>query len=188
MDESERRPGPIKNMVLVHGDFVDGARWEGVFDLLARCGYSVSVVQKPTYSLTVGPGATKQTLEQQEGDVVLLGHYSYGVAITEAGNHPKVKHLVYIAAFAAGAGESVSSLIANPPPSAPILPSQNGFLFLDQARFVASFAADVESAKAAFMAKSRVPWGRRSAGDGDHAIYLSKPKPVADIIEAAAIV
>jgi hypothetical protein len=188
MDESERRPGPIKNMVLVHGDFVDGARWEGVFDLLARCGYSVSVVQKPTSSLTVGPAATKQTLEQQEGDVVLLGHYSYGVAITEAGNHPKVKHLVYITAFAAGAGESVSSLIANPPPSAPILPSQNGFLFLDQARFVASFAATSSLPRPRSWPSPGCSGGRRSAGDGDHAIYLSKPKPVADIIDAAAIV
>jgi pimeloyl-ACP methyl ester carboxylesterase len=145
-------------VVLVHGGVVDGARWDGVFDLLVRCGSSVSVVPKPTSSLTVGPAATKQILEQQEGNVVLVAH-SYSVAITEAGNHPKVKRLVYITAFAAGAGESVSSLIANPPPSAPILPSQNGFLFFDQAKFVASFAADVESAKAAFMAKSQVPWG-----------------------------
>jgi pimeloyl-ACP methyl ester carboxylesterase len=154
------------------------------------------------------------------------------VMISEAGNHPKVKRLVYVTAFAADAGESVASLIANPPLGAaapPILPPQNGFLSLDQSKFVAAFAADVEPDKAAFMAKSQLPWGVMSlegavtkpawktkpsfylvatedgmipppaqrmmaqrAGAtvrevaGSHAVYVSKPGPVADIIEAAA--
>jgi pimeloyl-ACP methyl ester carboxylesterase len=118
MDRSERRPGPIpiKNVVLVRGGFVDGSGWEGVFNLLTQRGYNVSVVQNPTISLAADLAATKQILDQQEGDVVLVGHCYGGIVITEAGNHPKVKRLVYITAFAADAGESVSSLIADPPP------------------------------------------------------------------------
>jgi pimeloyl-ACP methyl ester carboxylesterase len=216
----------IKNVVLVHGSFVDGAGWESVFHLLTRRGYNVSVVQIPTTTLEADLAATKQILDQQDGDIVLVGHSYGGVVISEAGNHPKVKRLVYVAAFAADAGESVVSLIANPPP---ILPPQNGFLLLDQSKFAAAFAADVEPDKAAFMAKSQLPWGVVSAEgavakpawktkpsfylvtteDGmvpppaqrkmaqragatvrevpaSHAVYVSKPGSVADIIEAAA--
>jgi pimeloyl-ACP methyl ester carboxylesterase len=152
----------IKNVVLVHGSFVDGAGWESVFHLLTRRGYNVSVAQIPTTSLEADLAATKQVIDQQDGDVVLVGHSYGGVVISEAGNHPKVKRLVYVTAFAADAGESVASLIANPPPGAtvpPILPPQNGFLFLDQSKFAAAFAADVEPDKAAFMARSQLPWG-----------------------------
>jgi pimeloyl-ACP methyl ester carboxylesterase len=119
-------------------------------------------VQNPTTSLADDVAATRQIIAQAKGSVVLVGHSYGGVVITEAGNDPKVSKLVYIAAFAADKGESVASLIANPPPGAPvppILPPQNGFLFLDRARFAASFAADVETEKAAFMADSQVPWG-----------------------------
>ena len=119
-------------------------------------------MQNPTTSLADDVAATRQIIAQAKGSVVLVGHSYGGVVITEAGNDPKVSKLVYIAAFAADKGESVASLIANPPPGAPvppILPPQNGFLFLDRARFAASFAADVETEKAAFMADSQVPWG-----------------------------
>jgi hypothetical protein len=110
-EKSKRRPGPIKNVVLLRGGFVDSAGSEGVFNLFTRRGYNVSVVQNPTPSLTAHLAATKQ-IEQQEGDVGLVGH-SYGdVVITESGNHPKVKRLIYITALAADAGGSVSSLIA----------------------------------------------------------------------------
>src|ERR1700753_829480 len=108
----------IKNLVLVHGGFVDGSGWEGVFDLLTRRGYNVSIVQNPTTSLAADVAATNQILDAQDGDVVLVGHSYGGVVITEAGRHPKVKRLVYITAFAPDAGESVASLIANPPPGA----------------------------------------------------------------------
>ena len=127
----------IKNVVLVHGSFVDGAGWESVFRLLTRRGYNVSVVQIPTTTLEADLAATKRILDQQDGDVVLVGHSYGGVVISEAGNHPKVKRLVYVTAFAPDAGESVASLIANPPPGAaapPILPPQNGFLLLDQSK------------------------------------------------------
>ena len=152
----------IKNVVLVHGGFVDGSGWQGVYDALKKEGYEVSVVQNPTTSLADDVAVTRRTLAAQEGPAVLVGHSYGGVVITEAGNDPKVAALVYIAAFAPDSGESVSSLIQNPPPGAPvppILPPADGFLFLDRAKFQASFAADVSADAAAFMADSQVPWG-----------------------------
>ncbi|MER5932423.1 alpha/beta hydrolase [Streptomyces sp. NPDC002054] len=153
---------PIRNIVLVHGGFVDGSGWQGVYDHLTADGYRVSVVQNPTLSLAGDVAATRQILDGLDGPAVLVGHSYGGVVITEAGTHPKVTALAYIAAFAPDEGESVSSLIADPPPGAPvppILPPQNGFLFLDRDRFAASFAADVPENVAAFMADSQVPWG-----------------------------
>jgi pimeloyl-ACP methyl ester carboxylesterase len=151
-----------KNVVLVHGGFVDGSGWEGVYSLLSRDGYSVSVVQNPTLSLEGDVEATKRVLDAQSGPVVLVGHSYGGAVITEAGNHPNVAALVYIAAFAPDEGESVNTLIAGFPkdaPGPPILPPQDGFLFLDREKFHDSFAADVDADLAAFMADSQVPWG-----------------------------
>jgi pimeloyl-ACP methyl ester carboxylesterase len=152
----------VKNVVLVHGGFVDGSGWAGVYKALKKDGYTVTIVQNPTISLADDVGVTKRTLAAHSGPVVLVGHSYGGVVITEAGNDPKVAALVYIAAFAPDKGESVTALIKNPPPGAPvppILPPQDGFLFLDRARFAASFAADVDADTAAFMADSQVPWG-----------------------------
>ena len=149
-------------VVLVHGGFVDGAGWEGVYSILKKDGYDVRIVQNPTTSLADDVAATRQVIAQAKGPVVLVGHSYGGVVVTEAGNDPKVSRLVYIAAFAPDKGESVASLIKNPPPGAPvppILPPQDGYLFLDKAKFAASFAADVDADKAAFMADSQVPWG-----------------------------
>jgi pimeloyl-ACP methyl ester carboxylesterase len=149
-------------VVLVHGGFVDGAGWEGVYSILRKDGYDVSIVQNPTLSLAGDVAATRQIIGQANGPVVLVGHSYGGVVITEAGNDPKVLKLVYIAAFAPDKGESVASLIKDPapgPPVPPIRPPQDGFLFLDKAKFAASFAADVEAEKAAFMANAQVPWG-----------------------------
>jgi len=152
----------VKNVVLVHGGFVDGSGWQGVYDALKRAGYKVSVVQNPTTSLADDVAVTKRMLATQDGPAILVGHSYGGVVITEAGTDPKVAGLVYLAAFAPDKGESVSALIRNPPPGAPvppILPPQDGFLFLDREQFHASFAADVSSGTAAFMADSQVPWG-----------------------------
>lgn len=222
----------IKNVVLVHGGFVDGSGWEGVHNILTKDGYKVTVVQNPTTSLAEDVAVTRRAIAAQDGPAILVGHSYGGVVITEAGADSKVEGLVYIAAFAPDAGESVSSLIANPPPGAPtppILPPQDGFLFLDRAKFAQSFAADVEPAQAAFMADSQVPWGvaalqgqvtapawksrpswylvtaddrmipapaqRQMAGRagatvaetaGSHAVYVSNPQVVADLIEQAA--
>jgi len=152
----------MKNIVLVHGGFVDGAGWEGVYKILKKDGYNVSIVQNPTISLEDDVAVTKRTLAVQDGEAILVGHSYCGAVITEAGNDPKVARLVYIAAFAPDKGESVFTLIKDPPPGAPvppILPPQDGYLFLDRAKFAASFAADVDAEKAAFMADSQVPWG-----------------------------
>jgi pimeloyl-ACP methyl ester carboxylesterase len=152
----------IKNVLLVHGGFVDGSGWRGVYDLLKKDGYTVSIVQNPTISLADDVAVTKRMLAAQNGPSILVGHSYGGVVVTEAGNDPRVEGLVYIAAFAPDRGESVSSLIQNPPPGAPvppILPPQDGFLFLDRSTFRASFAADVNAEAAAFMADSQVPWG-----------------------------
>lgn len=166
-------------VVLVHGGFVDGAGWEGVYGLLKKDGYNVSIVQNPTLNLAGDVAATRQIIAQAQGPVVLVGHSYGGVVITEAGNDPKVSKLVYIAAFAPDKGESVASLIKDPAPGAPvppILPPQDGFLFLDKAKFAASFAADVEPGKAQFMADSQVPWGL-GALDGAISEPAWKKKP-----------
>lgn len=157
----------IRNIVLVHGGFVDGSGWQDVHEQLTADGYRVAVVQNPTLSLAGDVAATHQVLDGLDGPAVLVGHSYGGVVITEAGNHPNVAALVYIAAFAPDKGESVSSLIADPPPGAPvppILPPQDGFLFLDRDKFAASFAADVPEKQAAFMADSQVPWGVDALG------------------------
>ena len=157
----------LKAVVLVHGGFVDGSGWEDVYKILKRDGYDVSIVQNPTTSLADDVAATRRVIDSQSKPVILVGHSYGGVVITEAGNDPKVAGLVYIAAFAPDAGESVSTLIANPVPGAPvppILPPQDGYLFLDKAKFAESFAADVEKGKAEFMANSQVPWGVGALG------------------------
>jgi pimeloyl-ACP methyl ester carboxylesterase len=222
----------VKNVVLVHGGFVDGSGWQGVYDQLKKDGYRVTIVQNPTTSLADDVAVTKRALAAQDGPSILVGHSYGGVVVTEAGNDPKVAGLVYIAAFAPDKGESVSSLIQNPPPGAPvppILPPQDGYLFLDRAKFRASFAADVSADTAAFMADSQVPWGlealngavtepswktkpswylvatddkmippdaqramSKRAGStvveikGSHAVYVSQPRAVADLIAKAA--
>jgi pimeloyl-ACP methyl ester carboxylesterase len=220
------------NIVLVHGGFVDGSGWEGVYQILKRHGHTVSVVQNPTTSLETDVAVTKLTLAGLDGPALLVGHSYGGAVITEAGTDAKVIGLVYIAAFAPDDGESVNTLIANPAPGAPvppILPPANGYLFLDKAKFADAFAGDVDLDQAAFMADSQVPWGvgalggtitnaawktrpswymvtkddrmippdaqramARRAGatvveiEGSHAIYVSRPKEVAEFIAKAA--
>jgi pimeloyl-ACP methyl ester carboxylesterase len=152
----------LPSVVLVHGGFVDGSGWQAVHDLLTRDGYDVAIVQNPTHSLDGDVAATHHVVDDQPGNVVLVGHSYGGVVITEAGTHPKVDALVYIAAFAPDRGESVQTLIANPAPGAPvppILPPRNGFLALDRDKFAESFAGDLPSDQAQFMADSQVPWG-----------------------------
>ena len=218
-------------VVLVHGGFVDGSGWQGVYDDLRGRGIDVRVVQNPTTSLTADVAATHDLVESLPGSVVLVGHSYGGVVVTEAGTHERVVGLVYVAAFAPDKGESVNTLIADPPPGAPvppILPPVNGFLFLDRDKFADSFAADVHPGLARFMADSQVPWGvealtgsiscpawrqkpswylvatddrmipppaQRAMSEragatvtetaGSHAVYVSQPKAVADLIAQA---
>lgn len=169
----------VKNVVLVHGGFVDGSGWEGVYESLKKGGYNVAVVQNPTISLADDVAVTKRTIANQGGPVILVGHSYGGAVITEAGNDPKVAGLVYVAAFAPDKGESVSSLIQTFPqggPQPPILPPQDGFLSLDKTKFPAAFAGDVEPGAAAFMADSQVPWGLEATnGKISEPAWKSKP-------------
>ena len=169
----------VNNVVLVHGGFVDGSGWQAVYSLLKKDGYNVSIVQNPTLSLEGDAQATRQIIDAQDGPVVLVGHSYGGAVITEAGNHGNVAALVYIAAFAPDNGESVNTLIANPPPGAPvppILPPKDGFLFLDREKFAASFAADLPAQQAAFLADSQVPWGLDALGGSiTEAAWRTKP-------------
>jgi len=169
----------MNNIVLIHGGFVDGAGWESVYKILKKDGYNVSIVQNPTISLKDDVAATKRVLAAQDGPAVLVGHSYGGAVITEAGNDPKVAGLVYITAFAPDKGESVATLIKDPPagaPVPPILPPQDGYLLLDRAKFPASFAADVDAEKAAFMADSQVPWGLEAfSGTISEPAWKAKP-------------
>jgi len=169
----------VKNIVIVHGGLVDGSGWEGVYNILKKDGYTVAIVQIPTISLADDVAFTKRAIAVQNGAVILVGHSYGGAVITEAGNDPKVAGLVYVAAFALDKGESVSSLIKDPPPGAPappLLPPLDGFLLLDRAKFPASFAADVSPEKAEFMADSQVPWGVNALGGTiSEAAWRAKP-------------
>jgi pimeloyl-ACP methyl ester carboxylesterase len=169
----------LVSIVLVHGGFVDGSGWEPVYTMLKNDGYAVSVVQNPTSSLADDVAATKRVVAGESNPVILVGHSYGGVVITEAGNDPKVRGLVYIAAFAPDRGESVASLIKNPAPGAPvppILPPQDGYLLLDKTKFAASFAADLPKEKADFMANSQLPWGVSALeGAVTEAAWRTKP-------------
>jgi pimeloyl-ACP methyl ester carboxylesterase len=182
------------SIVLVHGGFVDGSGWRGIYNILKHDGYSVSIVQNPTITLAGDVAATKQVIEAQTGPVVLVGHSYGGAAITEAGNDPKVAGLVYVTAFAPDKGESVGSLIANPAPGAPvppIVPAGDGMLLLDKAKFAAAFAADVAPDEHMIPPDAQRMMARRAGAtvveaNGSHAVYVSDPKSVAAIIESAA--
>ena len=219
-------------IVLVHGGFVDGSGWRGVYDELTSEGYRVKVVQNSTVSLAADVATTRAVLDELDGPAVLVGHSYGGAVITEAGLHEAVTKLVYITAFAPDKAESVNSLISGFPqdgPQPPILPPRDGFLFLDRDKFHGSFAGDLSDADAAFLADSQVPWGLEALGGtiteaawrikpswylhvtedrmippsaqqsmaerigatiretpGSHAVYVSRPKTVADLIREAA--
>ena len=170
---------PVQNIVLVHGAFVDGSGWRGVYDRLSADGLQVAVVQNPTSSLAADVAAVNRVLDRLDGPAILVGHSYGGVVITEAGRHERVAGLVYVAAFAPAEGESVQALIADPPPGAPeppILPPQDGALLLDPERFPGAFAADLPPADAAFMAASQTPWGLEAlAGVVGDPAWRTKP-------------
>lgn len=169
----------LRNIVLVHGAFVDGSGWQGVYDRLVASGHHVSVVQNPTVSLEDDVAVTRRVIAGQDGSVVLVGHSYGGAVITAAGQDEKVAALVYVAGFAPDRGESVGTLIADPPPGAvvpPILPPKDGFLLLDRHRFPEAFAGDLPPEQARFMADAQVPWGV-DARDGSlsQAAWQTKP-------------
>jgi pimeloyl-ACP methyl ester carboxylesterase len=169
----------VQNIVLVHGGFVDGSGWRGVYDVLTADGFNVSVVQNQTLSLDSDVATTANVLDELEGPAILVGHSYGGAVITEAGTHGSVAGLVYVTAFAPDAGESVNSLIGTFPqdgPVPPILPPQDGFLFLDRDKFAEAFAADLPAPDAAFMADSQVPWGVEALnGEISEPAWRAKP-------------
>jgi pimeloyl-ACP methyl ester carboxylesterase len=147
----------IKSVVLVHGAFADGSGWEAVFNILKKDGYTVAVVQHPETSYAEDVKFTKAVIDRQSGPVILVGHSYGGAVITEAGNHPKVSALVYIAAFALDSGESCATIEQGLPPATKgIKATDDGYFYIDPAVFHADFAADLPEAKAAFMAESQV--------------------------------
>jgi len=169
----------VQNVVLVHGGFVDGSGWRGVYDVLTADGFNVSVVQNQTLSLDSDVATTTNVLDELDGPAILVGHSYGGAVITEAGTHGSVAGLVYVTAFAPDAGESVNSLIGTFPqdgPVPPILPPQDGFLFLDREKFAEAFAADLPAPDAAFMADSQVPWGVEALnGEISEPAWRAKP-------------
>jgi pimeloyl-ACP methyl ester carboxylesterase len=179
IDAQAKNANNVRDVVLVHGAFADGSGWQGVYRILTRQGYSVTVVQNSTISLDDDVAATKRAIDAQDGPVILVGHSYGGAVISQAGSDPKVVGLVYIAAFALDNGESVGTWIKNWPsgvPAPPVLPPQDGFLLLDREKFPAAFAADVKPDVAEFMASSQVPWGVAAVnGAVTDAAWKTKP-------------
>jgi pimeloyl-ACP methyl ester carboxylesterase len=152
--------GTVKNIVLVHGANTDGSGWRGVYDILTKDGYRVSVVQQPLTGLADDVAATKRVIDRQDGPVILVGHSYGGTIITVAGADPKVRALVYVAALQPDVGETTGQLAASIPgdvPASDITPTKDGFLFVDPSKFAADVAADLPPAQAKFMANAQMP-------------------------------
>jgi pimeloyl-ACP methyl ester carboxylesterase len=151
---------PIKNIVLVHGANTDGSGWRGVYEILSKDGFHVSIVQQPLTGLADDVAATQRVLDRQEGPVVLVGHSYGGTIITVAGADPKVKALVYVAALQPDKGETTTKLASSMPgevPASDLKATSDGFIFVDPERFAADVAADVPKAQAQFMAHAQMP-------------------------------
>ena len=150
----------VRNIVLVHGAWVDGSGWKGVYDILVKDGYNVSIVQEPLTSFQEDVAATKRVLAQQDGPCILVGHSYGGAVITEAGTDPSVVGLVYIAAHMPDAGESEAGdgkrFPSDLSKSTAIKKTADGFTYLDPALFYEYFAADLPAERAAFMARSQM--------------------------------
>jgi pimeloyl-ACP methyl ester carboxylesterase len=224
----------VRNIVLVHGAWADGSGWKGVYDILLKDGYKVSIVQEPETSFKEDVAATKRILAQQDGPCILVGHSYGGAVITEAGTDPSVAGLVYIAAHMPDAGENEADdgkrFPSDVSKSAAIKKTADGFTYIDPTQFHEYFAADVPAERAAFMARSQVlnfadnfsatittaawrskpSWMAVAGKDrminpelerwyaeraksqkvevpgASHAVYVSRPKEVAALIEEAA--
>jgi pimeloyl-ACP methyl ester carboxylesterase len=224
----------INNIVLVHGAWADGSGWKGVYDILSRGGFNITIVQEPETSFQDDVAATRRAIAQQDGRCILVGHSYGGAVVTEAGTDPSVAGLVYIAAHMPDAGENEADdgkrFPSDLSKSTAIKKTADGFTYLDAAQFHEYFAADLPPEKAAFMARSQVfnfsdnfkaaitkpawrskpSWMAVATKDrainpdlerwyatranshrveiegASHAVYVSRPKDVAEIIESAA--
>ena len=169
----------IKNVVLVHGAFADGSGFKALYNVLTKKGYRVTIVQNPLTSLEDDVAATKVVLDKQDGPVVLAGHSWGGAVITEAGNHPKVEALVYIAAFQPDTGESALQWLqtAAPAPENGVLaPDDKGIVYYDEAKYHAGFCADIPKDEAQFMFASQGAfYAKGFATPIPHAAWRDKP-------------
>ena len=224
-------PAAIKNVVLVHGAFADGSGWRNVYNDLTKRGYRVSIVQNPLTSFEDDVAATRRVLDRQDGPTILVGHSWGGTVITEAGVHPKVAGLVYVAAISPDAGETTAQQYEGftTPPEFVIQTTKDGYGFVDPAKFKIAFAADASDADAAFLRDTQVPinmsafgvklqnaaWKTRPSWavygkqdkafdqrmlqtmakrigadtvevNASHAVFMTQPKAVADVINRAA--
>jgi len=155
---AQTAPTKVKNVVLVHGAFADGSGWRNLYDILSKKGYKVTIVQNPLSSLEDDVAATKVVLDNQDGPTILVGHSWGGTVITEAGNHPKVVGLVYVAAFQPDNGENTVQWLQTAPPAPEngvLPPNDKGIVYYDEAKFHAGFCADVSKELAAFMYASQ---------------------------------
>ena len=179
--------GRLENIVLVHGALTDGSSWRGVYDILTKEGYRVSVVQQPLTGLADDVAATKRVIDQQDGPIILVGHSYGGTIITVAGADPKVRALVYVAALQPDVGETTNKLAASMPgtvPSSDFKPTKDGFIFIDPTKFVADVAADLPLAQAKYMANSHMPVAA-TAFDAPVTVAAWRDKPSYGIIATA---
>jgi pimeloyl-ACP methyl ester carboxylesterase len=178
---------PVKNIVLVHGALTDGSSWRGVYDILRKDGYRVSVVQQPLTGLVDDVAAAKRVIDQQDGPVILVGHSYGGTIITVAGADPKVRALVYVAALQPDVGETTNQLAASMPgatPGSDLKPTGDGFIFLDPTKFAADVAADLPRAQANYMANSQMPVAA-AAFDAPVTVAAWRDKPSYGIVATA---
>jgi pimeloyl-ACP methyl ester carboxylesterase len=179
--------GAVKNIVLVHGALTDGSGWRGVYDILTKDGYRVSVVQQPLTSLLDDVAATKRVIDQQNGSVLLVGHSYGGTIITVAGADPKVRALIYVAALQPDVGETTNQFAASMPgsvPSSDLKPTSDGFIFLDPTKFAADVAADLPPTQAEYMANSQMPVAA-AAFDAPVQVAAWRDKPSYGIVASA---
>ncbi len=157
---AQKQESRVRNIVLVHGAWADGSGWKGVYDILVKDGYNVSIVQEPETSFQEDVAATKRVLALQDGPCILVAHSYGGAVITEAGTDPSVAGLVYVAAHMPDAGENESDdgkrFPSDLSKSTAIIKTADGFTYLDAAQFHEYFAADLSAEQAAFMARSQV--------------------------------
>jgi len=161
------RTGTAKNIVLVHGTHEDGSAWRGVYNILKKDGFHVSVVQQPLTGLSDDVAATQRVIDQQDGAVILVGHSYGGTVITVAGADPKVRALVYVAAMQPDVGESTNQLVASMPgqvPGSDMRVTKDAFIFIDPDKFAADVGTDLPPAEAEYMANSQMPVAAASFG------------------------
>ncbi|MDN3551529.1 alpha/beta fold hydrolase [Mucilaginibacter aquaedulcis] len=178
-ETTSAQDAPVKNIVLVHGAFVDGSGWQGVFQILSKKGYQVSVVQIPLTSLQDDVDTTNRVLDKQDGPVILVGHSWGGFVITEAGMHEKVAGLVYVAALQPEVGENtiqLSTALPAAPENGVMEPDDKGFVYYDKAKFHAGFGADLSTEQAEFLYASQKPIAAQSFGASvTNAAWKTKP-------------